>query len=78
MLLLENFIIVTSCQFVRQRLTFWESEIQFSHIRQVRAAEALSMSNGEAFRQPGEELPAISIFGSFTVCPPCRYGYAEA
>lgn len=78
MLLLENFIIVTSCQFVRQRLTFWESEIQFPHKRQVRAAEALSMSNGEAFRQPGEELPAISIFGSFTVCPPCRYGYAEA
>ena len=78
MLLLENFIIVTSCQFVRQRLTFWESEIQFPHKRQVRAAEALSMSNGEAFRQPGEELPAISIFGSFIVCPPCRYGYAEA
>lgn len=63
---------------MRQRLTFWESEIQFPHKRQVRAAEALSMSNGEAFRQPGEELPAISIFGSFTVCPPCRYGYAEA
>ena len=78
MLLLENFIIVTSCQFVRQRLTFWESEIQFPHKRQVRAAEALSMSNGEAFRQPGEELLAISIFGSFTVCPLCRYGYAEA
>ena len=78
MLLLENFIIVTSCQFVRQRLTFWESEIQFPHKRQVRAAEALSMSNGEAFRQPGEELLAISIFGSFIVCPPCRYGYAEA
>ena len=71
MLLLENFIIVTSCQFVRQRLTFWESEIQFPHKRQVRAAEALSMSNGEASRQPGEELPAISIFGSFIVCSPC-------
>ena len=69
---------MTPCQFVRQRPTFWESEIQFPHKRQVRAAEALSMSNGEAFRQPGEELPAISIFGSFTVCPPCRYGYAEA
>lgn len=78
MLLLENFIIVTSCQFVRQRLTFWESEIQFSHIRQVRAVEALAMSNGEVFRQPGKELLAISIFGSFIVCPPCRYGYAEA
>ena len=63
---------------MRQRLTFWESEIQFPHKRQVRAAEALSMSNGEAFRQTGEELPAISIFGSFIVCPPCRYGYAEA
>ena len=78
MLLLENFIIVTPCQFVRQRPTFWESEIQFPHIRQVRAVEALSMSNGEVFRQTGEELLAISIFGSFIVCPPCRYGYAEA
>lgn len=78
MQLLENFIIVTPCQFVRQRPTFWESEIQFPHIRQVRAAETLAMSNGEVFRQTGEELLAISIFGSFIVCPPCRYGYAEA
>lgn len=78
MLLLENFIIVTPCQFVRQRPTFWESEIQFPHIRHVRAVEALSMSNGEVFRQTGKKLPAISIFGSFTVCPPYRYEYAEA
>ena len=58
---------MTPRQLVRQRLTFWKSQIQFAHVYKVRATKAFSPKTCKVFCKISYQLIAIFSFSVTTL-----------